>query len=213
MKVAPEGGWGYMVGIGLSLPFACGLGSIHSFGLMFGDFLLNLGAEASAVTLITGVFFSAMSFAGLFASSLTKKFTLRSVGLIGAMIYFAGSLMVIFATSVEMLLISYGIMQGLGIGIMVPVGYTNFNHYFVEKRVSIMSAMQALKGLLIMMHPIVVNNAMNVYGFRGAMALIAAINAHAILGMLTQHPIEWHYKVIEVPEYELKPCKLNSIVN
>lgn len=76
-----------------------------------------------------------------------------------------------------------------------------------------MSATQALKGLLIMLHPMIVNYSMNAYGFRGAMAVIAAINAHAILGMLVQHPIEWHYKVIEVPEHELKPCKFIQFVD
>lgn len=36
-----------------------------SFGLVFGDFLKNLGEETSAVTVITSAFFSAMSFAGI----------------------------------------------------------------------------------------------------------------------------------------------------
>lgn len=99
-------------GIGFTLPFACALGSLHSFGLMFNDFLANLGAGASSVTLVTGVFFSAMSFAGLCGSPLFKKFTIRSVGVFGAILYFAGSLMVIFVTSVEMLLVSFGLLQG-----------------------------------------------------------------------------------------------------
>lgn len=155
----------------------------------------------------------------------------------GAILYLTGSLMVIFATSVEMLLVSFGVFQGslvkkvffflhktyetksnfmkigFGIGLMVPVGYTNFNKYFIKKRVFMMSATQALKGLLIMLHPMIVNFAMNRYGFRGAMAIIAAINAHGLLGMIVQHPIEWHYKVIEVPEHELEPCKLDQSEN
>lgn len=102
---------------------------------------------------------------------------------------------------------------GFGIGLMVPVGYTNFNKYFIKKRVFMMSATQALKGLLIMLHPMIVNFTMNKYGFCGSMAIISAINAHAILGMIVQHPIDWHYKVIEVPEHELKPCNLNQSVN
>lgn len=93
---------------------------------------------------------------------------------------------------------------------MVPVGYTNFNKYFIKKRVFMMSMTQALKGVLITLHPILVKVAMNAYGFRGALAIVAAVNAHSIVGMLVMHPIEWHYKVIRVPQSELKPCKWNT---
>lgn len=79
---------------------------------MFNDFLADLGAEAGAVTLVTGIFFSALSFAALCASPLIKKFTLRTVGLIGAVIYFFGSVLVVFVNSVRTLIIAFGILQG-----------------------------------------------------------------------------------------------------
>lgn len=98
--------------------------------------------------------------------------------------------------------------SGLGLGIMIPVGYTKFNQYFVKKRTFAMSVSQALKGIIITSHPILVKILMNEYGFRGTVAIIAAINAHSVLGMLLMHPIEWHYKIIKVPEeVELKPRK------
>lgn len=56
-----------------------------------------------------------------------------------------------------------------------------------------------------MVYPIVVQFLMDTYGFRGTMAIMAAINAHAIFGMLVMHPIEWHYKYIKVPVDEFKP--------
>lgn len=84
-----------------------------------------------------------------------------------------------------------------------------FNHYFIKKRVFMMGITQALKGVGIMGYPILVQFLMERYGFRGTMAVIAAINAHAILGMLVMHPIEWHYKVIKIPVDEDEPCKLS----
>lgn len=111
-KVAPEGAWGYLVGIGLTLPMACGLASLHSFGLMYNEFLASVGAETSAVTVVTGTFFSAMSIGSLFASPLFKKYTMRSVGVVGAFIYFIGSLLAAFVESVGMLIFSFGVLQG-----------------------------------------------------------------------------------------------------
>lgn len=111
-KVAPEGGWGLLVGIGMATMFTVSLGSLPSFGLMFGDFLTNLGEETSAIALITSCFFSALSFAGLFTNTLMKKTSCRTVGLIGAASYVVGSFMTIFVRSTNELLVSFSIFQG-----------------------------------------------------------------------------------------------------
>lgn len=62
-----------------------------------------------------------------------------------------------------------------------------------------MGATQFLVGIGTMLYPIFVQFLMETYGFRGALAVIAACGAHAIFGMLVMHPIEWHYKTIRVP--------------
>lgn len=84
---------------------------MHSFGLIFNGFLASLGAETSAVTIIMGIFFSSQSFSALFVNSLIRKYSMRSVGTFGAIIYTVGQLLTVFVTSVEMLMITFG-MQG-----------------------------------------------------------------------------------------------------
>lgn len=91
---------------------------------------------------------------------------------------------------------------------MIPVAYTTFNHYFIKKRVVMMSVAQTLIGIGTMVYPIMVSLLMDKYGFRGSMAVIAAINSHSIFGMLVMHPVNWHCKYVKVPIDEFKPCKL-----
>lgn len=81
---------------------------------------------------------------------------------------------------------------------MIPVAYTTFNAYFVEKRVFMMSIAQSLIGVGTMGYPLIVQFFMDLYGFRGCMAMIAAINSHAIFGMIVMHPVKWHLKPIKV---------------
>lgn len=141
--------------------------------------------------------------------------------------YFFGSLMTIFVTSVEQLMITFSVFQGrkyykedkiqvliqkslhsgAGFGFMIPVAYTTFNHYFIDKRVLMMSVAQSLIGVGTMFYPILVQFLMDKYGFRGSMAVISAFNAHAIFGMLVMHPIDWHYNIVKIPVDESKPRK------
>lgn len=89
---------------------------------------------------------------------------------------------------------------------MVPSAFATFNEYFVKKRTLMMGIAQTLTGLVIMIYPILVNFLMETYGFAGASAILAAINLHVVLGMLLMHPVKWHYKIIQVPEEESRPC-------
>lgn len=186
-----------------------------SFGLMFGDFLVSLNEETSAIALITSSYFSALSFAGLFTNTLFRKFSIRAVGVAGGTLYFLGSIMTVFVTSVEQLLVAFSIIQGAGFGLMIPAAYTTFNAYFVEKRVMMMSIAQTLIGVGTMIYPIMVQILMDCYGFRGCMAVIAAVNSHAILGMMVMHPVKWHMKEIRVPndvDGETKECEYLALV-
>lgn len=72
-----------------------------------------------------------------------------------------------------------------------------------------MSVAQTLIGVGTMIYPILVQFLMDKYGFRGSMAILAAINGHAIVGMMAMHPIEWHYKVTKVSIDEERACKLS----
>lgn len=69
-----------------------------------------------------------------------------------------------------------------------------------------MSLAHTVSGVGIMAYPIVAQFLMESYGFRGAIAIVAAINSNAILGMLVMHPVEWHYKTVEIPFEETNSC-------
>lgn len=76
-----------------------------------------------------------------------------------------------------------------------------------------MSAAQTLIGIGTMIYPILVQFLMDTYGFRGTLAILAAINGHAILGMLVMHPVEWHYNVVRIECDEIQSCKIMLYTN
>lgn len=93
---------------------------------MFNDFLIELNAGTSAVASIIGSYFGAMSCGSMIAGALFKRFSMRFVGLFGAFLYSLGSIIVVFVHSVEMLTISFGILQG------IFTKMTKFSHLFLS---------------------------------------------------------------------------------
>lgn len=144
------------------------------------------------------------SILGLFTNILYKKFSCRSVGLAGGFLFLIGSFFTIFVTSVFELIFCYSVLRGFGYGLMISTAYTTFNDYFIKRRVMVMSFAQAFMALGGMIYPILVEKLMSIYGFRGSMAILAAVNGHVIFFMLVMHPVEWHMKKdkVDVEEEE-----------
>lgn len=87
---------------------------------------------------------------------------------------------------------------------MVPTSYTTFNNYFVKKRIMWMSFAQSLIGIGSMFYPVLMQKLLEAYGFRGCLMVLAAINAHAILGMLLMQPVEWHMREVPIEDEEIQ---------
>lgn len=83
-------------------------------------------------------------------------------------------------------------ITGVGFGLVMPAMYTTFIKYFVKKRVMMMSLVGALQGIAAVGMPLFMEMLLKEYGFRGCMAILAALNLHVLLGTITLHPVEWH---------------------
>lgn len=143
---------------------------------------------------------------GFSANIALKRLSLRQVGLIGAFIYTLASFLAIFVASTTQLIITNGFLQGLGLGLLIPVSYTSFNSYFTKKKVLYLSLCKASIGLITMVYPLFIKFTINEFGFRGTLAILCAISAHSILGAVVMHPVQWHM-VKQLKSCEKIVCK------
>lgn len=67
-----------------------------------------------------------------------------------------------------------------------------------------MSFAQSLIGVGSMFYPVLMQKLLEVYGFRGCLMILAAINSHAIFGMLLMQPVEWHMREVSIEEEEIQ---------
>lgn len=139
-----------------------------------------------------------------------NTFTCRQVGVTGSVIYFCGSFLTAFASNVYQIIFTYGILQGIGLGLMVPAAFTSFNYYFVRRRTFAMAVTQMIIGVAAMIVPLVIQMLLEEYGFRGTQAIIAAFSLHAMLGMVVQQPVKYHvrkkkHSIQLSSEFKLRP--------
>ncbi|KAK1129010.1 hypothetical protein K0M31_020144 [Melipona bicolor] len=213
--LAPDGGWGWMVAVAMIVVFITTFGPTSSYAIIFGDFLEANGQAGIAMTLFNSVFMITFSIAGLMTNKLMKKYSMRPVGVVGALLFSLPNVCLAFVTNVyEMAFINF--LQGMGLGLIVTICNTNFNAYFVKKRAPVMSVAQVVVGLGGIAYPICIEKMMRMYGFRGTALMTGAMSLNCIVGMTMMHPVEWHARKPEdvraERQREKKERKLRGIV-
>ncbi|XP_014208569.1 uncharacterized protein LOC106639457 [Copidosoma floridanum] len=184
---APDGGWGWMVTFGMVIVFVTTIGPSNSFTIVFGDFLDATHQAGSVTTMLNSLFNISYSLAGLVTSPLLKQFSMKSVGVVGAIIFCIPNVMLAFVHQViEMAVSSF--LQGLGLGLLFTICNINFNAYFVKKRSMIMGIAQVIVGLGNIVYPIAIEMMMEEYGFRGTALIIGALGLNCIPAMALMRP-------------------------
>ncbi|XP_025836996.1 monocarboxylate transporter 13-like [Agrilus planipennis] len=202
--ITPDGGYGYVVAAALMI-FTCVTFVPNTcFGLIYGSYLAQIGDETRSVTTVTSFFNTAFHFSGIFTNLLLQKCSERTVALIGALMIFGANLGTIFVTTVEHLVMTYAVIQGLGIGIFLAAILTVFNLYFDEKKKVVMGVGQSFTVMITIFYPMFVKNLLDAYGFRGTVAILAAISSHVILAAVSLHPVKMHMKKVVMTDMEIE---------
>nr|XP_026486601.1 monocarboxylate transporter 1-like [Vanessa tameamea] len=177
--------WGYVVCFGTIITFIAGIGHVNSFGLIYKDFIIETNSNAKSLTTAHGVFSMMLAIGGLTLNVMSKSYALRIGGCIGAFFVTMGSFLTIIITSANQLPFTFGLLQGIGFGMMVPVCYSTLNHYFVKKRTQVMSLIKATQGVILIWYPQLIKMILSNYGFRATLLIISGISLHTFPGMFT----------------------------
>ncbi|XP_041974846.1 monocarboxylate transporter 6-like isoform X2 [Aricia agestis] len=177
--------WGYVVCLGTIVTFIAGVGHVNSFGLIYKDFILETNSSARSITTAHGVFAIMLAIGGLILNIMSKSKLLRTGSFIGAAIFIVGSLLNVIISNTGHLPLTFGMLQGMGFGMMVPVCYSTLNIYFVRRRTQVMSLIKGIQGFILIWYPQLMKMLLTSYGFRGTLVIIAAISLHTLPGMMT----------------------------
>ncbi|XP_018573020.1 monocarboxylate transporter 5 [Anoplophora glabripennis] len=194
--VPPDGGWGWIVVIGVSLVNLCTRSIEPSFGLLFGDLLKEMGIETTGAAIIMSTLDALINFSGLFVGPLIRAFSYRKVSLIGSALCGLGLILTYPASTMAHLLCTYSIINGLGVGLTASSTFVALNNYFVKRRGQAVGFSLAGTAFGMMLMPQAVKFLLDSYNFRGAILILGAFALNGIVGSTLLQPAKWHF----VPE-------------
>ncbi|KAK3888888.1 hypothetical protein Pcinc_007078 [Petrolisthes cinctipes] len=193
----PDGGWGWMVAFGAFLSSVLVLGQSFTFGILFSQYLLSEGVSSTTTGWIFSISLMMTHFMMVLVGPLTKEFGIRTVGYFGTTICVIAMFLSAFTPSPEFLYVTYSLLGGVGLGLVVSVCYTVVAPYFDKKRGRANTLLVAGSPVAqIVMMPLL-RYLLDQYSFRGAALVYSGVLMHTYIGVTFFHPLKWHLKPSE----------------
>ncbi|XP_049860558.1 uncharacterized protein LOC126354735 [Schistocerca gregaria] len=192
--VAPDGGWGWVVVLGVSVVNLATRSIEPSFGLLFGDELRELGVETTGASVIMSAYDATINFSGLFVGPLIKIYSYRKVALVGCVLSAVGLILTAPANSMAHILATYSIVGGLGVGFAWSSTFVSLNYYFSKYRGQAIGLSMAGTAVGMMLMPQAVQLLLAEFQFRGAVLVLGGIALHSVAGAALLQPVRWHLR-------------------
>ena len=191
---APDGGWGWMVVLASFSVHCIADGVTMSFGVLFTE-LLDYFEESKSFTSLVGSLFMAIPLlAGPIASMLTDHFGCRKVTIMGSVIACIGFFLSAFANSILLLLVTLGLITGLGLAVCYVAAIVIVAFYFEKKRSLATGIAVAGSGIGTFVFAPFMQHLIDVYTWRGCLVIIAGIFLNMSVCGALMRDLQWTKK-------------------
>uniref|UniRef100_A0A8C3UTD1 Solute carrier family 16 member 13 n=2 Tax=Catharus ustulatus TaxID=91951 RepID=A0A8C3UTD1_CATUS len=163
-------------------------GAVRALGLCLPPLGGAFGAPARAAALVGSCPLAALQLGGPLAAALSDRFGPRGVAMVGGAMAGAGLFLGAFATRLEHLYLSLGGLTGLGWSLSFTPALGAVSRWFPQRRTlatGLAVSGAAVSGLALT--PLV-PLALDAYGWRGALLLLAAVSLHLVAAAALLRP-------------------------
>ncbi|XP_063307645.1 monocarboxylate transporter 7-like [Pelobates fuscus] len=136
----PDGGWGWVIAVAFFFVEAFTYGIINTFGIFFDELKDYFNESNDKVSWIFSICAFVFTVTAPIASILTSQFGHRLVVMAGGLLCSIGMLVTTFASNVNTMYISIGVMSGLGFSLSFFPSLTILSQYFDRRRSLVISA-------------------------------------------------------------------------
>ncbi|XP_045207947.1 monocarboxylate transporter 14-like isoform X2 [Mercenaria mercenaria] len=177
----PDGGWGWAVCFGSFLINFILDGTMFSFGVLLIE-LLDYFGEGKAKTAWIGSSLLGMSmFMGPIVSMLLERYSCRQITIAGTVLSVVGFIISSFSPNVEILIITYGIIGGIGFCMSFVSAIIVVGTYFRRKRAIATGIAMSGSGLGTFAYAYLTNILISKYDWRGTILILGGILLNGIV--------------------------------
>ncbi|CAH1781646.1 unnamed protein product [Owenia fusiformis] len=130
----PDGGYGWVVVFASFMIQLLSIGTTYSFGVLYVDFLDFFKTRRSDTAWIGSLQPCLLYLTGIFGGPIIKRVGCRPVAVIGALISAFGMTLSASANHIAVLYLTYGILTGIGNGLMYIAAIVSVQYYFERRR-------------------------------------------------------------------------------
>lgn len=187
----PDGGYGWVI---CFASFMCNMivdGIAYTFGVFLGEFVNHYdqpkGRVAWVGSLLSGMYLSA----GPIVSALANKYGCRTVCIVGSFISTSAFILSTFSPTINVLMITYGFMGGVGFGMIYLPAVVCVGYYFETKRSLATGIAVCGSGVGTFAFAPLATMLLDAYGWKGANIILAGLILNcAVFGALMR-PLEY----------------------
>ena len=130
---APDGGYGWVIVLAVTLQIMFVSPIMAMFGILFGPKFSEFEATASQQTSIFALFLVSWNLTTLFVGPLVQLYSERFVAFCSTTMVCGGLILCAFSTSTLHLQLAYGLVVGCGMGLANGNGILILNKYFKKR--------------------------------------------------------------------------------
>ncbi|XP_019943064.2 monocarboxylate transporter 12-B-like isoform X1 [Paralichthys olivaceus] len=202
VTTAPEGGWGWMIVAGCFLATICIRAVTRCVSIFFVEFQLHFEQDYSTTAWIHSLIDCTTMLCAPLGGFLGSRLSCRATMILGGLLSAAGFVLSSFASSVEYLYTSLGILTGLGFALSYTPAIAMVGSYFSERKALAYGIAQSGSGIGTFILAPVVQLLIEHYSWRGALLILGGFVSNLCVCGALMRPLE--------PRGERKPKKVTN---
>lgn len=207
---APNGGWGWVVCLGVfGINFIIN-GMMMSFGFLLVALLDFFGDTRAKTAWIGSVGDGMLLIAGPIVSLMLRYVSHRQIIIGGSLLGVIGYVISIWMPNVETLIFTYGLLAGAGYGMAFIAANVIVGLYFTSKRALAVGIAMSGSGVGVLVFSYFAESMLSYYGWRGTVLLLAGIALNCVIFGSLSRPLKWKLKTQSSSSHETEELNVES---
>lgn len=213
----PDGGWGWMIILASFVVHLISDGTSFAFGVLYVEMLDQFQESSGMTSMIGSLYVSLPMIAGPIAGIIVEHFGCRRAVIFSGAVTAAGYLLSYFATSMEVMCITLGVIAGLGLSTGYVAAIVIIVYYFEKHRSFATGLATCGSGVGCFIFAPLIDFLLEEYGFHGTLLIISGLFMNLIVCGALMRPLQWPDEDLSSNEYsssddsELKAPLLQEI--